>query len=204
MSHKLSKIARRFTIIINKRADFMNDPLLKKSPEKNYIQPEMTPELDEVVKDSLNLVILLERAFRAFQKESIATGNLMGRKLADNALIDLEDVEELLGNSELLDFDLDSESSYLDVMGQDISMIKGVLDMINEGGSVLPEFRKLDHRVYGWIAELMENCEKLHDQSMSQSEFYDTKYQQEPLRMLEQDSRSVDEIDPEEIHPDFA
>lgn len=196
----LASVAALFMSLL-KNADPIRDPLYKHTPGLGErVEPEMTEELDELVKDSLHLVILLQRAFQQFRKES---SNEMAHKLVDNALIDLEDIEEALTNPELLNFDLNLEAGLLDTVDQNASMLKGVLDMLLDNGKLAPEFKGLDLRVFKWINELIENTDKLYDKAMGQSSYMEGNIADRPMRMVEQDERDVDQIDPEEIHPDY-
>lgn len=201
----LRKIAVKFSKIIKSSDHSPNDPLLKGDyPGGNpRIEPELTEEIDDLVKDSLNLVILMERAFIEFQKDAVDNDNELGQKFANNALLDLEDIETALTNPALLTYELDVESGLLDSIDHNASMLKGVLDMTLDHGKIAPEFSALDRRVFGWVNELIANADKIHDLAMSQSEFAEEVIADKPVRMVERDLRDPDEISIEDIHPDY-
>jgi hypothetical protein len=199
MSITLIKLAKRFSVILRKNADDPNnDPLLRTNPAR--IEPELTEDIDDLVKDSLHLVILLQRAFMDFADQCQEDKNSFGSKLAENALLELEDTEDALNNTELLNFDLNTESGYLDVLTNNVGMLKSVLDLTLGGGD--SPFKKLDQKVHKWVNELTENIDKLHDKTMAQSPFMERYFAEPQTKMLEQVNTDVDQILEEDIHPD--
>lgn len=207
MSIILSRLARRFALTLNKKADD-NDPFLKHPGQKGqYIDPEMTEDLDDVVKDSLHLVILMQRAFMEFASVcDTASGEKkeLGSKLAEQVLFELQEIETNLQNPHLLEFLLNTEAGILDTIADDISMIKTALNLIKPWGSKeIPEaFKDLDQRVYKWLNELEENVTKLADESMGQSSFMEQHFAVEPRQMKDQMDEDIDQINREDIHPD--
>jgi len=204
MSH-LIRIAHKFASILKKSDE--HDPLLKHPGQvEQYIDPEMTEELDEIVKDSLHLVILMQRVFMDFgQTCEMAAGEKreLGCKLAEQVLFELQDIETNLQDPHLLEFVLNTESGILDTIAESVAMIAMVLNLVRPATEKMPEaFKDLDQRVFKWLDELKENITKIADQSMGQSEFMERHFAVEPMGMKEQVDTDVDQILEEDIHPD--
>ncbi len=207
MTPTIIRIANKFASILRKKA---GEDFLLKHPGKteSYIDPEMTEELDEIVKDSLHLVILMQRSMMDFMKScEHATGEKkeMGGRFAEQVLFELQEIETNLNNSRLLEFILNSESGILDTIAGDIGMIRTALNLVRpHANEATPEaFQDLDLRVYKWLEELEENITKLADESMGQSEYMEEQFAVEPRKMREQVETDVDEIAREDIHPDY-
>lgn len=209
----LTRIARKFALILNKLgSDLMTDPLLKHPGKKEqYIDPEMTEDLDEVVKDSLHLVILMQRSFMGFMQEcekSTGEKKELGGKLAEQVLFELQEIETNLQSPHLLEFLLNTESGILDIIAEDLGMIRTALNLIKPTQEVqygpvkMPEaFKDLDQRVFKWLSELEENITNIADQAMGQSDFMEQHFAVDPLQMREQVDTDIDQINREDIHP---
>lgn len=211
MSITLNKLARKFTLILKKRADEF-DPLLKHPGTKEqYIDPEMTEELDEVVKDSLHLVILLQRSMSEFAANAYAASGEtkeLGSKFADKVLSELQEIETNLQNPALLEFELNTEKGLLDTVAKNVEMIQAVFNLVKpHPREKMPEsFKALDQRIFKWLDELSENVVTLADRAMAQSPFMDRHFSEHPMQMREQVDMDVDQINREDInsdHPDF-
>lgn len=209
MSISLTRVARKFALILSKTAaDPMEDLLLKhpNSMEDMYVDPEMTEELDGIVKDSLHLVILMQRAFSDFLKICEAAGGSkdLGLDLAEKVLFELQEVETNLQNSSLLQFNVNMEDSILHTIAEDISMIQRVLELVKPypGAKVPASFRDLDQKVFSWLLELEENIASIADKAFGQSDFIEQIFAEPKSQMSEQIDEDVDEISREDIHPD--
>ncbi len=169
----------------------------------------MTEELDEVVKDSLHLVILMQRAFMDFMREaetSVGEKRELGTKMAEQVLFELQEIETNLQSPHLLEFLLNSETGILDTIAQDLSMIKMALNLVKpHPGEATPEaFRDLDQRVFKWLSELELNIDQIADQAFGQSEFMEHYFMSPRKKLVEQVDTDVDQIVPEDVHPDAA
>jgi hypothetical protein len=178
MSITLNKLAHKFTLILKKYAD-----------EFEFTDPEISEDLDGVIKDSLHLLILLQRSMSEFSLYCHnATGETkeLGGELADTVLSELQEIEANLQNPDLI-----NKEDIAHQIVQSITMIRSALELIRPNPrEKMPEsFKTLDQRVFKWLNELEENIFKLVDQPM-----------------LEQVDTDVDQILREDIspgHPDF-
>lgn len=140
-------------------------------------------QVDHLVSDSLHLVILMQRNFMNFAE--VAGG--IGKQLVGNCLDELLEIEEGLGDADLMDIDQELGFGSLENMLENAEMVQGVLELA-VGDGAIPGFAKLNGKVYVWVGELIENLGKLMEMRDGHVE------------MVEKD---VDSINPEEIHPDY-
>lgn len=185
--------------LVDKFVKLATDPLLKDNKDQKKIEPEITLEMDEIIQDCLHLVILLQRAFQEFYELAGRTG----KQLSTNALQELSEIEEGLNSPSLLNYDLEFGSE-LDSLDHGANMIQMALELTRQpNGEIMPGFEKLNFNVYRWVNELIENLDRLHDQAMSQSTYFEENLSDQPRRMTTQEDLDIDQITEDDIHPDF-
>jgi len=215
----LTALANHFFMLI-KQADPMKDPLVR----SEKVLPEVTEEIDDLIKDSLQLVILLHRAFADFSNEAqnlAGDDKYLATKLSEQVISELDEIEDTLQSPHLLEFDLNTESTLIDSLDSSLSMIRMALNLVKpvpvpaphyyseyekvrwEGKAPPPAFKALDPKVHKWVSELQENFDKMHDLAMRQSEFMERYFASKPIRMTEQEEKNPDEFSYEDIHPDY-
>lgn len=201
-SNLLSKLAIQFTKTLKKQAiEAKEDLLFKDTPRGGKrIEPELTEDLDQLVQDSMHLVILLQRALEDFKEVAETHNSYIGLQTASSALLDLEDVETALNNPKLLEHDLELDYGNLDVVFQNAENLKSTL--AKSKNSISGIFSKLNPNVYRWSSDLLDNADKIRELSLQQSDYLNEQIGN-PHRLSEQDVRVPDEISEEELHPDF-
>ncbi len=169
----------------------------------------MTEEINDLVSDSLHLVILMQRAFTDFLRlcdQSSGAKKVIGGDVMEKALFQLQEIETNLNNEYLLEFDLNQKvQDIIDIIFEDIGDVRKEIAYTNKYEDLFSGFDK--RRIEKWLGELEENIGKIEDLAMRQSPVADSFYGERrhggPLRLHEQDPRDPDEIGYDAIHPDM-
>lgn len=172
MSLSLVSVARKFSSILA-------------YSDIEELSEEIAPEFDELVKDSLRLVILMERSVQDWAKDLDPDSNERAHKIGGHLLLDLEDLEDALNNSQLSD----DTSGVLEMVKHNTNLLGSTLELTRgRHGKADPGFETLDLNMFKWLNELMDNTDRM---------------QELVAPTMTQNERNVDEIDPEDIHPDY-
>lgn len=202
----ITALAYKFDRIL-KTADTTNIFKTKENTNTGTSYTERTEEIDDLIKDSLNLIILMQRSFQDMHKScssSHGEAKELGSKLAKESLFELQEIETALEDPKLLEFDRAEEWGALNNISGSIMMLENTLNLIKPiGDQHSPIFKHIDLRIYKWLNELSDNIDKLQDKAVDNAPFMEQHLYTQPKRMLEQDPKNIEEVSSEDLHPDF-
>lgn len=202
MSLKITKLARKFRIILANSEDYtelLNDPVYYGSswdPSEGKLQYEVTEEMDDIINDILNSVILIRREFNEILKEKGQRHKEGVRAI--RILNDLDRVEEVLGDIDAFTVKHYRKGYEPRLEIRTVSQIcEGIkLDLLRDSRD--GEKTEYSYAIIPALNDILNNVDKLIELARNQS-----RLTSDNDLLVNQDDKDVDTIPPEEVHVDF-
>lgn len=168
--------------------------LAQKLEDKWIFKGKLTEELKEYFQAIHENLTLLRRSVSGMENVRDALSTEQPIDVKKEVLHLIESVEKTLKLGKFLKFDFNREYSAIDDAH---NKIKTVISLLSHARPVNAEAIEYAERI---VHDLQMAEDRLH----SQNETLDTVFRQVPTRVVQQVGTDIDEIDPSEIHPDYA